>query len=109
MGRHYGYIIIGEVLQLKAQGKTLREIGQKLGYSREQIKELLRREREKERKLAMGTAIKKKGRSSKSLVVTEKDRVADLRYKLNRKEYRIKQLERENELLRDFLKETGRR
>jgi len=109
MGKHYGHIIIGEVLQLKAQGKTLREIGQELGYSREQIKGLLKREQEKERRLALGASLKKKGRPSKSIVITEKDRVADLRYKLSRKEYRIKQLERENELLRDFLQGTGRR
>jgi hypothetical protein len=40
--------------------------------------------------------------------VTEEEKIADLRYKLSRKDYRIKRLEMENELLRDFLKETGR-
>ena len=40
--------------------------------------------------------------------MTEEDKAADLRYKLSRKDYQIKQLELENELLRDFPKEAGR-
>jgi hypothetical protein len=52
--------------------------------------------------------IRKKGRPTKNSNVTKKEKIAELRYTLNRKEYRIKQLEMENELLRDFLCETGR-
>ena len=64
---------------------------------------------EKQRKIAAGIAIRKKGRPSKDTVVTEEDKLADLRYKLTRKEARIKQLEMENELMRDFLSLTGRK
>ena len=64
---------------------------------------------EKQRKIAAGIAIRKKGRPSKDTVVTEEDKLADLRYKLSRKEARIKQLEMENELMRDFLSLTGRK
>ncbi len=64
---------------------------------------------EKQRKIAAGIAIRKKGRPSKDTVVTEEDKLADLRYKLARKEARIKQLEMENELMRDFLSLTGRK
>ncbi len=42
-------------------------------------------------------------------VVTEEDKLAELRYKLTRKDARIKQLEMENELLRDFHSRTGRK
>ena len=61
------------------------------------------------RKKAAGIAIKKKGRPAKDSVVTEEDKLADLRYKLARKEARIKQLEMENELMRDFLSRTERK
>ena len=64
---------------------------------------------EKQRKIAAGIAIRKKGRPSKDTVVTAEDKLADLRYKLARKEARIKQLEMENELMRDFLSLTGRK
>ena len=64
---------------------------------------------EKQRKIAAGIAVRKKGRPSKDTVVTEEDKLADLRYKLARKEARIKQLEMENELMRDFLSLTGRK
>lgn len=42
-------------------------------------------------------------------VITEEDKLADLRYKLTRKDARIKQLEMENELMRDFLSLTERK
>ena len=54
-------------------------------------------------KIAAGIALKKKGRPAKDSNVTEEDKVSDLRYKLARKDARIKQLEMENELMRDFL------
>lgn len=68
---------------------------------------MLKRKRRAEARLAAGV-IKKKGRPPKGFIVSEEDQMAELRYKLSRREYRIKQLEAENELLRNFLKETGR-
>jgi len=108
MGKHYGDIIIEDVLSLKAKGLTYREIGQQLGYNQKQIAKLVERYNSNQRKLAAGVALKKKGRPPKGHVVSEQDKLSELKYVLNRKDYRIKQLERENELLRDFLKEVGR-
>lgn len=108
MSKHFGHIIAEKVFEMKRSGQTHREIAAELGYAHKQINELVKRENKKQRKLAAGIAINKKGRPAKDCNVTEEDKIADLRYKLLRKDYRIKQLEMENELLRDFLKETGR-
>ena len=98
-----------EIIRLYEEGTTLREIGEKFGFSYKQMRNFKTRYNEKQRKIAAGIAIRKKGRPSKDTVVTEEDKLADLRYKLARKEARIKQLEMENELMRDFLSLTGRR
>ena len=98
-----------EILEKKSQGKTLREIGNQLGFSYEQVHNFISRHNEKQRKIAAGIPIKKKGRPTKNCIVTEEDKLADLRYKLARKDVRIKQLEMENELMRDFLSLTERK
>ena len=98
-----------EILELKANGKTLREIGEILGFSYEQLHNFISRHNEKQRRLAAGIAIKKKGRPAKDSIATEEDKLADLRYKLARKDARIKQLEMENELMRDFLSQIERK
>ena len=98
-----------EIIQLWEQGKTLREIGEQLGFSYKQVRNFKTRYNEKQRKISAGIAIKKKGRPAKDSVVTEADKLADLRYKLARKEARINQLEMENELMRDFLSLTERK
>ena len=98
-----------EITELQEQGLTQRQIGERLGFRREQIKGFVRRKREKERRIAAGISIKKKGRPAKDSIVTEEDKLADLRYKLARKDAKIKQLEMENELMRDFLSLTERK
>ncbi len=98
-----------EIIQLWEEGKTLREISEQLGFSYKQVRNFKTRYNEKQRKIAAGIAIKKKGRPAKDSVVTEEDKLADLRYKLARKDARIKQLEMENELMRDFLSLTERK
>ena len=98
-----------EILELKEQGMTLRAIGERFGLSYEQVHNFISRHNEQQRKIAAGIAIRKKGRPTKDTVVTEEDKLADLRYKLARKDARIKQLEMENELMRDFLSHTGRK
>ena len=98
-----------EILELKEQEHTLREIGQRFGLSYEQVHNFISRHNERQRKIAAGRAIRKNGRPSKDTVETEEDKLADLRYKLARKEARIKQLEMENELMRDFLSLTERK
>ncbi|MFA6868631.1 MAG: hypothetical protein WCQ79_05175 [Bacteroidales bacterium] len=108
MGKQFGHIIAEKVFEMKRSGQTHREIATELGYTHKQIQELVTRENIRHRKLAAGIALNKKGRPAKDYIVTKEDKIADLRYKLSRKSYHIKQLEMENELLRDFLKETGR-
>ena len=105
MPREYRHIeqYAKEISELPKQGYSQRQIVERLGFRKEQIKEFVRRQREKDRKIAAGIAIKKKGRPAKDSVVTEEDKLADLRYKMARKDARIKQLEMENELMRDFL------
>ena len=98
-----------EILELRSQGKTRREICEKFGFSMSQMKNFISRYNRRQDKIAAGIVIKKKGRPAKDSVVTEEDKLADLRYKLIRKDARIKQLEMENELMRDFLSLTGRK
>ena len=98
-----------EILELKKQGLTKREIGEKFGFSKEQIHNYITRYNRNQRKLEAGIALKKRGRPSKNSVVTEIDKLSELKYILARKEAKIKQLEMENELMRDFLSLTGRK
>ena len=98
-----------EILELRAQGKTRREICEKFGFSIKQMENFITNYNRRQEKIAAGIAIKKKGRPAKDSIVTEEDKLADLRYKLTRKDARIKQLEMENELMRDFLSLTERK
>lgn len=116
MPRNYRHIqqYEKEILQLKAEGCTQREIGEKLGFSKEQIKEFLKRYRRNEAKLAAGIEIKQKGRPRKDGAelppsVQQLSKLTQLQYELARKEARIKALEMENELMRDFLSLTERK
>jgi len=98
-----------EILELKSQGKTNREICETFGFEIKQLKNFINRYNTNQRKLEAGIAIKRKGRPPKDYVVTEQDKVAELRYILARKEAKIKSLEMENELMRDFLSLTERK
>ena len=98
-----------EILVLRDKGLTYREIGEKLGFSQSKIKEFFRRLRIKEQKIEAGISLKRKGRPPKDYVVKEEDKVAELKYILARKEAKIKSLEMENELMRDFLSLTERK
>ena len=111
MARSYRHIreYEEEILRLKAEGKTRREIGEALGFTQEQIYNFISRYNERQRKIAAGIAIKKKGRPPKDYQVSEEDKVAQLRYIIDRKDAKIKSLEMENELMRDFLSLTGRK
>ena len=80
-----------------------------LGFSLKQYKGFITRYNEKQRKIAAGIAIKKKGRPPKDYQVSKEDKVAQLRYIIDRKDAKIKTLEMENELMRDFLSLTERK
>ena len=98
-----------EILEMKEQGKSLRSIGEKYGLTYDQVHNFISRHNANQRKLAAGIALKKKGRPPKDYVVSEQDKVAELRYILARKDAKIKSLEMENELMRDFLSLTERK
>lgn len=98
-----------EIIELWNQGRTLREIGDKFGFTCKQMRDFKTRYNKKQRKLAAGIALKRKGRPPKDDVVSEQDKVAELKYILTRKEAKIKSLEMENELMRDFLSLTERK
>ena len=98
-----------EILEMRSKGMTKREIGEKLGFSIKQLKNFVTRYNTNQRKLEAGIARKKKGRPPKDCVVSEQDKVNELKYILARKESKIKQLEMENELMRDFLSLTERK
>ena len=98
-----------EILELRKQGKTKREICEKYDFNLKQLTNFITRYNANQQKLAAGIALKKKGRPAKNCVVSETDKVNELKYILARKETKIKQLEMENELMRDFLSLTERK
>ena len=92
-----------ELLKLKEEGLTVKAIGERYGLTYEQTHEFFKRYNRKQRKLEAGVALKRKGRPPKNYVVNQQDKVAELKYILARKDAKIKSLEMENELMRDFL------
>jgi len=98
-----------EILELKSQGLTRKEIGAKLGFTKEQVHNFITRYNEKQRKLKAGVALKTKGRPPKDYEITEDMKINELKYIIARKDSKIKRLEMENELMRDFLSLTERK
>lgn len=89
-----------EIMSMQATGKTKREIATFFGLEMEQVKELLKRYRRRERKKAAGIMPRPKGRPRKD--AAPRDLTAEQAYEINR-------LKMENKLLRDFLQLTGRK
>lgn len=98
-----------EIIELWEQGYSLREIGNKFGFTYKQMREFKTRYNKKQKKIAAGITLKRKGRPPKDYVASEQDKVSELKYILARKEAKIKSLEMENELMRDFLSLTERK
>ena len=93
--------LLPEIKTRLAEGKTQREVAEYYGFQDKQVvKRLLERERRKERKLEAGIIPRPKGRPRKDAV--PRDIVAEQAYELQR-------LRMENQLLRDFLRCTGRK
>ena len=111
MPRSYRHIsdYTEEIIRLKEEGFTGREICEKFGFTEKQYKDFITRYNRKQEKIAAGIAIKKKGRPPKDYQVSKEDKVAQLRYIIDRKDAKIKTLEMENELMRDFLSLTERK
>jgi hypothetical protein len=90
--------LLPEIRKMISDGRTHKEIEKELGIEGKQpIHDLLKRERRKERKLADGISSRPKGRPVTSRAKEETDGA------------KIKRLEMENELLRDFLRAAGRK
>ena len=116
MSRSYEHIskYEREILELKAQGLMLREIGEQLGFSYKQLHNFITRYNAKQRKIEAGITLKAKGRPCKKEgelppSIQRLDKLAQMRYVLASKERYIKRLEMENELMRDFLSLTERK
>ena len=78
------------IVELKTQGKTNREIAEQYGIKARQIENLINRRNRREKQLAAGKLLRKKGRPS------------------NDPEKEIERLRMENKLLRDFLQLSER-
>ncbi len=103
-----------EILEMRAQRKSRKEICEKFGFSLKQLKDFITRYNRHQKKLAVGIAIKPKGRPQKDGTelppsVQQLSRLSQLQYELSSKERYIKRLEMENELMRDFLSLTERK
>ena len=103
-----------EIISLKEQGLTYREIGERLGCSREKIKDFFKRYQRNQKKMLSGIVVKPQGRpradgTTLPPSIQQLSKVTQLQYQLAMKERRIKSLEMENELMRDFLLLTERK
>ena len=103
-----------ELLELKAEGLTHREIGERLGFEAIKVKRFFERYRTNQKKISAGIIMRPKGRPRKSGAelppsVQQLSKLTQLQYELAMKERHIKQLEMENELMRDFLSLTERK
>ena len=87
-----------EVFRRKAAGESNREIGKSFGLTKEQVEQLVARQRRKERKVAQGYILRPKGRPKK-----------DAANESVRQQNELVQLRMQVELLRHFLSEVGRR
>ena len=90
-----------EIEAMIAAGKTQREVAEHFGFKdKSVVKTLLKRQREKRRKLEAGIVPRAKGRPRKA--AQPRDIAAEQAYEIQR-------LQMENKLLRDFLQSTGRK
>lgn len=98
--KQFGDIVLEEVLMMKEQGKTNREISEYFGFKDKfVIKQLIARYHRKQKKLEAGILIRPKGRPKKDTELTMEQK----------KDNQIRQLKMENELLRSFLQIVGGR
>lgn len=93
---------------------TRKEIGAKLGFTKEQVHNFISRYNEKQRKIKAGIPIRTKGRPCKSdngilPSIQRLDKLSQMRYVMANKDRYIERLEMENELMRDFLSLTERK
>lgn len=89
-----------EVLELLSQGKTQREVAEHFGFTDKYVvKEFVKRHRRKGERMECGIMPRPTERPRKKAVVIDTSK---------EKDYEIKRLKMENELLRNFLSAVGR-
>lgn len=101
--RNYTHVqvLLPEIKAMLDAGKTQREVAEYFGLQNKYVvKQLLTRERRKERELEAGVIPRPKGRPRKE--AAPRDIAAEQAYEIQR-------LKMENKLLRDFLRSTGRK
>lgn len=100
MPRKYTHVqeLADEIYKRKAEGQSNREIGERYGLTKEQVKQLVFRENRKARRIEAGYVPLPKGRPLKTAETKEQKR-----------ENEIVLLRMQVELLRNFLSEAGRR
>lgn len=110
MPRSYQHIskYENEIVERFNNGQSLKSIAEEYGFSYKQIKNFKYRYNEKQRKKKAGVALRAKGGLPKDYEITEEMKINELKYNIARKDSKIKRLEMENELRRDFLSLTER-
>ena len=103
-----------ELIEYINQGHTLRETGEKFGFTYQEMRDFKTRYNKNQRKLSAGIKIRPKGRPRKDGAelppsVQQLSKLAQLQYELARKERYVQRLQMENELMRDFLSLTERK
>ena len=94
-------VLLPEIRAMEATGKTKREIAEHFGLrDKYVVKQLLTRERRKEKRIIEGIMPRPKGRPRKNA------QPIDI---VSQQAYEIDRLKMENKLLRDFLQLTGRK
>lgn len=111
MARKYTHMVQfeREMIEMINAGSTLREVGEKYGFTHTEMRKFKSRYNRKQRMLAAGIVPLKRGRPRKDCEYTDETTIEYYRRKLQLAEYENKRLKMENELLRDFLSLTERK
>ncbi len=86
------------ILQMREEGKTLRDIAEHLGLTKRQVEQWVTRYNRRQRNLSVGIVPRPKGRPRKRPLSSKEEY-----------EKEIARLQMENQLLRDFLRFTERK
>ena len=93
-GKHFSEKTIMEINELRTKGLKYREIGEQVGLNLKQIEKFFERQNRRQREIENGYIPKQKNRSHTASLSPQK---------------RIRELEREVEILKAFLHAAGRR
>ncbi len=101
-----------EIIEMWNNGAKLKEIAETLGFTYDEIRNFKKRYNKKQKQLSAGKVVVKRGKHCKNSElppsIQRLDKLTQMRYVIASKDRYIKQLEMENELMRDFLSVTER-